>query len=154
MCLLFDFEHKNTNYVNLTGGTDISLNDKIDDNLLEQMKADVSIGQNTFYPDAVDNSALGMGSWGVVYRYNVTIANNGTRDRQVDFKVNSTNYLIVGSKLSSEEYTFNYYPLDEGEQTPATFNLPKNTTTSFEIVTLYGLSYSGLENSLVIKETE
>lgn len=151
----FDFEHKNTKYVNLTGGADVSLNDVADITRVNDMKEDVPNEQNTAYPDAVDENALGMGSWGVVYRYNVTIANNGTRVRQVDFKVNSTNFLIVGSKLKSEdEYSFNYYPLDEGEQTPATFYLPAGETTSFEIVTLYGLSDSGLENSLVINEIE
>lgn len=151
----FDFEHKNTKEVNLAGDVNTPLNNKVDNSLLNQMKEDVFLNQNSFGGNPIDSDALGMGSWGVVYRYNVTIANNGTRDRQVDFKVNSTNFLIVGSKLKSElEYDFNYYPLDEGEQTPATFYLPAGETTSFEIVTLYGLSDSGLENSLVIKEIE
>ncbi len=150
----FDFEHRNTNYTNFTATDDTSVNDKISDEILSRMKADVAVGHNSF-DGAVDTNALGMGSWGVLYRYNITVANNGTKDRLIDFNVDSTNYLIVGSKTETDtDYTFNYYPLDEGKKTPVTVTLPKNSITSFEVVTLYGLSDSGLWHELVLRDVE
>ena len=76
-------------------------------------------------------AAGNMGGWGVVYHYTVTVHNNGSKSRNVSFKVEDYSNLIVGYKEPSKdkynlEFKDYYNPMSDtsSQWTPMSIWIP------------------------------
>lgn len=146
----FDYRHRKTSCLTAENdGTD-SINQEVPQDIIKAAQSSIISGVKT--NEARDENALEMGSWGVVYHYNVTVDNTGTRTKTIKYRVRTTaHYTIIGIRESdSDIYTFKDTGNNTEYQMPFEVDVPPGQTT-FEIVTLCGGGHGGLENAIVVE---
>ena len=106
--------------------------------------------------EAPDEYAMSIGEWGATYHYTVTVKNTTSELRTAYVKTWSSENMIFGLKRQGEttystDYYSKIYNTPNAPTNTAIVNIPANSTTSFEFVTLLGGGLGGLNHSIVIE---
>ena len=161
----FGFEYRNLKYDNLTidaQNKELSVNNPVPEKIMNQVKSDVAQGRKSEYTvpanfeaggNPPDSEALGMAAWGTTYHYTVTIDNQDSKQRTAIFRIRNSSNVIFGLKKAGQsDYETEIYSMGDGENDwrAVSVDLPANTVTTFEVVTLPCGGNAGMKNQLVI----
>lgn len=153
----FDFQHRDLRYCNINGSS-TSVNNVVPSDIIDNAKRDMATGQKEHFADdeAPDKYSMSIGEWGATYHYTVTVKNTTSNNRTANVKMWSAENMIFGLKKQGETtYSTNYYAkiynAPNNPANTATINIPANSTTTFEFVTLLGGGLGGLNHSIVIE---
>ena len=148
----FDLEHYDLRMLDLDGGVNDSVNMKIPESVLEQLKQKAADGgTNT---SQLEPKSLGMASWGATYHYTVTVNNTTDNDRTVEYVMCNFDEMIVGNKLPSQAYYNTQYlrNVKTGDwRTVYSINIPAHQTKTFEIAALLACGKGGTNNKILVK---
>lgn len=163
----FDFLHHNLLDLNLDAEADESVNGSVDAQIVNDAMLDMASGKKNHFPDKYnpetgemesqrpDDKALSMGEWGVTYHYTVTVKNTCNRARTLEYRINTSENIVVGIKRDNEDtYQTEFYATageNGSHRTVASIELSANATTTFEIVTLLGGGLGGMGNMFTVK---
>ncbi len=147
----FDYKHHNTNYLTSNDNSAESINQPVPEDVLTRARSEIMSGHKSTN-GSLDDAALEMGSWGVVYHYTITVNNTGTKTRKLKYRVRATaHYTLIGMREdSNDKYTFKDTGDDSKRQIPFEVEIPPGQKT-FEVVTLCGGGNGGLENTMIIE---
>ncbi len=153
----FDFWHRDLRYMNINGTTS-SVNDEVPYEIRNNAKLDMSSGQKLHFgqEEAPDEYSMSIGEWGATYHYTVTVNNTTNDDRVVYVNTWSAENMIFGLKTEgSSSYATTYYSKIYNTPNEPTntviVNVPKNSITTFEFVTLLGGGLGGLNHAIVVE---
>lgn len=148
----FDLEHYDLRMLDLNGGVNDSVNMKIPESVLEQLKQKAADGgTNT---SQLEPKSLGMASWGATYHYTLTVNNTTDNDRTVEYVMCNFDEMIVGNKLPSQAYYNTQYlrNVKTGDwRTVYSINIPAHQTKTFEIAALLACGKGGTNNKILVK---
>lgn len=153
----FDFQHRDLRYCNINGNGP-SVNDSVPSDIIDNAKRDMATGRKEHFAadEAPDEYAMSIGEWGATYHYTVTVKNTTSELRTAYVKTWSAENMIFGLKRQGEtaystDYYSKIYNTPNAPTNTAIVNIPANSTTSFEFVTLLGGGLGGLNHSIVIE---
>lgn len=153
----FDFQHRDLRYCNIDGNSH-SVNDMVSADIIDNAKRDMAAGRKEHFAadEAPDQYSMSIGEWGATYHYTVTVKNTTSNDRTANIKIWSAENMIFGLKKQGEiiyltDYYTNIYNTPNNPTNTATVNVPANSTTTFEFVTLLGGGAGGLNHAIIIE---
>ncbi len=146
----FDYKHRNTDYLT-TSDNSTEINQSVPNSIIAKAAEEIISGHKSTV-GAIDESAIEMGSWGVVYHYVITVNNVGTITKTVKYRIKTDAHLtLIGMRENeNDKYTFKDSGMDTAYQIPFTIEIPPGQKT-FEIVTMSGAGNGGLENTLIVE---
>lgn len=141
---LFDFYHKNSNYINDTSQT--VLNQEIPEEKLEQYRS--AMQNQTTNGNIHTAEAHSTGEWGTTYHYTITVSNPTSEDRVFEFCTWNCERLTIGyKKFGDINYNVCFIEKvgpDLANAYTENFSVPANTDVTFEIVTCLAAGQGGI----------